>query len=609
MSNLDLVGEMSLEQLENNVETLFGKAKAEELIYALRTTKIDDSMKNKFYAAIFNNIKFQNSVDSILKNPSALSHIINTVEKEMSNLNYTNTTNIENNINTQELEKRIDKLLNNKDFLENPLIYMQTFSDEELKYIFKNTAETFYQDKDFIDIYTNLLTNYVRNPNDQNTQEDLEQFLGLNSNEDNTEYLNMFVSFNTFCENNKNMDKKNILPLFVEHYQKHNKTISDKNLKRLFDFTNLTPEQQKKFSLKVTSLENKQMFQSNNIKQYNTIDTQIYEDEKDYSNYMKALENYKGLSSEKQEELIQRLKNIQIGDIHQNNVTQTLETDESMQYLEIFLDSNFDMIRDPAENQTEFEYSDLETIFDEVADTNAMQFDFTDQEPIVETPTASSPAEFIQQEMQKQAEEAEKIGDEISKQADLAQDTDKENNYMLEVEEKKGLFSSIKDRFSKFMQKITQKSLPDPNATRAQTTNQSFEAFERKTSIMSTIRSIGDRVTSAVKNISSLNKQNQTPEIKNTATIIGAQKANSQAMEMDNNPTDTNKKSEIIRPKAVQSRPKTNELSSFDQFVKVSNEGNRIEAAAKRDAKGSHNSQDRQQAVVEGSEATSRDDD
>ena len=116
MFNLDLVGEMSLEQLENNVETLFGKAKAEELIYTLRSTKIDISIKNKFYAAIYNNIQSQNSVDNILKNPSAISHIINTVEKQVNNLNYTNIKNTQNTIDNEKLQKRIDELLNNKDF-------------------------------------------------------------------------------------------------------------------------------------------------------------------------------------------------------------------------------------------------------------------------------------------------------------------------------------------------------------------------------------------------------------------------------------------------------------------------------------------------------------
>lgn len=561
MFNLDLVGEMSLEQLENNVETLFGKAKAEELIYTLHSTKIDISMKNKFYAAIYNNIQSQNSVDNILKNPSAISHIINTVEKQINNLNYTNIKNTQNTIDNEKLQKRIDELLNNKDFLENPLPYMQSFTEKELESIFQTVSANLFQNKKLIQQSSDINSKFYKNPTNKTYKKSFEKLHRLDPNKDNSEYIDAFGCLSMFAELHTSLRGNDLYYAFIDNCKKNNKNYTDTTLIKLKDNMSLTLEQQEELSLEL----------DNNLN--NSI----------------SLNN----------------KNQHL----QNNVTQTLETNESMQYLEIVLDTNFDMIRDPAENQTEFEYGNLETIFDEVADTNAMQFDFTDQEPIVETPTASSPAEFIQQEMQKQAEEAEKIGDEISKQADLAQDTDKENNYMLEVEEKKGFFSSIKDRFSKFMQKITQKSLPDPNATRAQTTNQSFEAFERKTSIMSTIRSIGDRVTSAVKNISSLNKQNQVPEIKNTATIIGAQKANSQAMEMDNNPTDTNKKSEIIRPKAVQSRPKTNELSSFDQFVKVSNEGNRIEAAAKRDAKGSHNSQDRQQAVVEGSEATSRDDD
>ena len=562
MFNLDLVGEMSLEQLENNVETLFGKAKAEELIYTLRSTKIDISIKNKFYAAIYNNIQSQNSVDDILKNPSTISHIINTVEKQVNNLNYTNIKNTQNTIDNEKLQKRIDELLNNKDFLENPLPYMQSFTEKELESIFQTVSENLFQNKKLIQQASVINSNFYKNPTNETYKKSFEQLHQLDSNIDNSEYIDAFGCLSMFAKSHTSLRGNDLYDAFIDDCKKNNINYTDTTLIKLKDNMSLTLEQQEELSLEL----------DNN------------------------LNNSISLNNRNQH--------------LQNNVAQTLETNESMQYLEIVLDSNFDMIRDPAENQTEFEYGDLNTIFDDFADTNAMQFDFTDQEPIVEIPpTASSPSEFIQQEMQKQAEEAEKIGDEISEQADLAQDTDKENNYMLEVEEKKGFFSSIKDRFSKFMQKITQKSLPDPNATKAQTTNQSFEAFERKTSIMSTIRSIGDRVTSAVKNISSLNKQNQVPEIRNTATIVGAQKANSQAMEMDNNPTDTNKKSEIIRPKAVQSRPKTNELSSFDQFVKVSNEGNRIEAAAKRDAKGSHNSQDRQQAVVEGSEATSRDDD
>lgn len=558
MSNLDLVGEMSLEQLENNVETLFGKAKAEELIYYLHSTKIDVSIKNKFYAAIFNNIKSQNSVDSILKNPSTISNIINTVEKQINDLNYSNTTNHQNNVNVQDLQKRINNLLDNKEFLENPLPYIQSLTDAERHFIFENSLRNLTKNEDYVKEVTEAKNDYSKDPTNEYNRKRIQKIYHLKSIEDVEEFHKIATIFDTFSSN-KNISDKNILySEFLKFCKNKNIDIPDKFSTPLHDHIYQTEEVRQEDLKELSELKQQHLNSQNNSKEIDIQDT------KDFT---------------------------------------------TPQSIEKVIDYEFSLAKDPAENQSVFEYGDMDTIFEEVADTNAMQFDFTDQEPIVETPTASSPAEFIQQEMQKQAEEAEKIGEEISEQADLAQDTDKENNYMLEVEEKKGFFSSIKDRFSKFMQKITQKSLPDPNATRAQTTNQSFEAFERKTSIMSTIRSIGDRVTSAVKNISSLNKQNQVPEIKNTATIIGAQKANSQAMEMDNNPTDTNKKSEIIRPKAVQSRPKTNELSSFDKFVKVSNEGNRIEAAAKRDAKGSHNSQDRQQAVVEGSEATSRDDD
>lgn len=551
MSNLDLIGEMSLEQLENNVEALFGKAKAEELLHILHTTNVDASMKNKFYAAILNNIKSQNSIDNILKNPTAISHIIHNVEKEINELN--TTTVQQNDLKNQELKEHINTLLNNPEFLKDPLSYMQELSKEELDFIFKSTNEKLFQDEEFAKMSGDIDSKFYNDPNNPENKSEFDILHDLNPNEDNSEFYEKFALFKTYIANNLKMDKDEILPNFLDYLTKNNLQISDKVISGLHNYITLTPEQQIEISKKIN---NYQYRKDNNIA---------------------------------------------------NNHTNEYISDE---LLENTLNNKFSSIPDPAENKNVFEYSSSENIFDEVADTNAIQFDFVDQEPTPETPPiATSPAEFIQQEIQKQAKEAEKIGDEISEQSDLAQEADKENNYMLEVEEKKGFFSSIKDRFSKFMQKITQKSLPDPNATRAQTTNQSFESFERKSSILSTIRSIGDRVTSAVKGISSLNKQNQTPEIKNTATIVGAQKANSQAMEMNNNPTDTNKKSEIIRPKAVQARPKTNEMSSFDQFIKVSNEGNKIEAAARKGSKASQEISDKTQDSQKTSEDTSRDDD
>ena len=551
MSNLDLIGEMSLEQLENNVEALFGKAKAEELLHILHTTNVDASMKNKFYAAILNNIKSQNSIDNILKNPTAISHIIHNVEKEINELN--TTTVQQNDLKNQELKEHINTLLNNPEFLKDPLSYMQELSKEELDFIFKSTNEKLFQDEEFAKMSGDIDSKFYNDPNNPENKSEFDILHDLNPNEDNSEFYEKFALFKTYIANNLKMDKDEILPNFLDYLTKNNLQISDKVISGLHNYITLTPEQQIEISKKIN---NYQYRKDNNIA---------------------------------------------------NNHTNEYISDE---LLENTLNNKFSSMPDPAENKNVFEYSSSENIFDEVADMNAIQFDFVDQEPTPETPPiATSPAEFIQQEIQKQAKEAEKIGDEISEQSDLAQEADKENNYMLEVEEKKGFFSSIKDRFSKFMQKITQKSLPDPNATRAQTTNQSFESFERKSSILSTIRSIGDRVTSAVKGISSLNKQNQTPEIKNTATIVGAQKTNSQAMEMDNNPTDTNKKYEIIRPKAVQARPKTNEMSSFDQFIKVSNEGNKIEAAARKGSKASQEISDKTQDSQKISEDTSRDDD
>ena len=611
MSNLDLIGEMSLEQLENNVEALFGKAKAEELLHILHTTDVDASMKNKFYAAILNNIKSQNSIDNILKNPTAISHIIHNVEKEINELN--TTTVQQNDFKNQEFKEHINTLLNNPEFFKDPLSYMQKLPEEELAFIFHSANEKLFENKDFADMASDIETKFHNDPNNLQYKAEFDELHDLSTNEDNTEYYKFNALLKTYASNNPEIDKGELLSSFLDYLEKSNVPISDEIIKHLAKNINLTPEQQAKKYKSMSDRQNRNdnIVASNDAKK----DKNIFDKFLNHQNSDKATDDlYKyinstlNLSPEQQTEILKKLNDYQ--NKKDNSISSNYAKEDIFDIaLEDTLNNTFSSVPDPAENENVFEYSSLENIFDEVADTNAIQFDFVDQEPTPETPPiATSPAEFIQQEMQKQAEEAEKIGDEISEQSDLAQEADKENNYMLEVEEKKGFFSSIKDRFSKFMQRITQKSLPDPNATRAQTTNQSFESFERKTSILSTIRSIGDRVTSAVKGISSLNKQNQTPEIKNTATIVGAQKANSQAMEMDNNPIDTNKKSEIIRPKAVQARPKTNEMSSFDQFVRVSNEGNKIEAAARKESKTSQELSDKVQDSQKNTEASTRDD-
>ena len=601
MADLDLVGEMSLEQLENNIEELYGKDKANELAYFLRHNSIDSSMQNKLYAAIFNNIKSQNSVDDILKNPSKLSHIINSIEKQITEyqIKQSNDIRITSSSNAN--------LLDNKEFLESPTNYLKSLPLENQLPIIKNILFDNEMSEDIADYTSKVFSNAING--DKNSQDAVMN--GFNANGFSIEekrmpdFIDNFFRLKTFIKQNPNLKKDEILPSFIKTYEQQNLQFTEQELQELALLSQLDSKQFEKIYEDCCIASYTISTSVNFNKNSNLINLTFYEisanNQTEYLNKLSQQDREAILSELAKQEQRNTFENTSNFEMHQN-----LDLDS----IENIFDAQFYEAKDPAENENVFEYSSLENIFDEVADTNAIQFDFVDQEPTPETPPiATSPAEFIQQEMQKQAEEAEKIGDEISEQSDLAQEADKENNYMLEVEEKKGFFSSIKDRFSKFMQRITQKSLPDPNATRAQTTNQSFESFERKSSILSTIRSIGDRVTSAVKGISSLNKQNQTPEIKNTATIVGAQKTNSQAMEMDNNPTDTNKKSEIIRPKAVQARPKTNEMSSFDQFIKVSNEGNKIEAAARKGSKASQEISDKTQDSQKISEDTSRDDD
>ena len=278
MSNLDLIGEMSLEQLENNVEALFGKAKAEELLHILHTTNVDASMKNKFYAAILNNIKSQNSIDNILKNPTAISHIIHNVEKEINELN--TTTVQQNDLKNQELKEHINTLLNNPEFLKDPLSYMQELSKEELDFIFKSTNEKLFQDEEFAKMSGDIDSKFYNDPNNPENKSEFDILHDLNPNEDNSEFYEKFALFKTYIANNLKMDKDEILPNFLDYLTKNNLQISDKVISGLHNYITLTPEQQIEISKKINNYQYRKDNNIANIASFKSLKLSLFQKDK-----------------------------------------------------------------------------------------------------------------------------------------------------------------------------------------------------------------------------------------------------------------------------------------------------------------------------------------
>ena len=239
MADLDLVGEMSLEQLENNIEELYGKDKANELAYFLRHNSIDSSMQNKLYAAIFNNIKSQNSVDDILKNPSKLSHIINSIEKQITEyqIKQSNDINITASSNAN--------LLDNKEFLESPTNYLKSLPLENQLPIIKNILFDNEMSEDIADYTSKVFSNAING--DKNSQDAVMN--GFNANGFSIEekrmpdFIDNFFRLKTFIKQNPNLKKDEILPSFIKTYKQQNLQFTEQELQELALLSQLDSKQ------------------------------------------------------------------------------------------------------------------------------------------------------------------------------------------------------------------------------------------------------------------------------------------------------------------------------------------------------------------------------
>ena len=226
--------------------------------------------------------------------------------------------------------------------------------------------------------------------------------------------------------------------------------------------------------------------------------------------------------------------------VNSNNVTTSLDQNG---LLEDKLNNIFSTIDDPAMNEPIFNYTqnDISSNFT-LNHTSLYKSINTQKDPIMHKPS----------EMEHESSE--------NSQANVSS----QDNYIIEVPEKKSFFEKIRSSFSNIFKRFTQKSLPDPNVTKAKHTNMSFEDYDRKYTIMSAIRSMGDRITNATRNTFG---KNNKKAIKNNATIISPPTKE----DIPKTPTTPSEK-DIISPKLQPTRTS----NSFDQYV-LHNEGNKLE--------------------------------
>ncbi len=558
MNNFDLVGEMSLEQFEHNIEKLHGKEKAIELVDILRHTKVNPAVKNKFYASVFNKVQTQTSIDSVLKNPT---QIIASVENDLAKFEKLQQEN--SNIKNLQLEDELTKLnqniLENSDFIKSPIKYIANLSEEKQNEFLSNTFDFIFS-KDQVKKVVPTIKKFINDPNAEFSNEEQEELksidLDLNdpifsSPKNRSSYVELYLyAITAYTQLNLNpldLDNNQIIELLQQHAQNiefENKHEADALISRSIN------------SIKTNYSKNKNLDKANEIafKYSNDLDNYgLKELKTDYN--PSAKEDF--IESYIYEAMQQAYDPYSIEQEHE------LENDESF---DINIIGTFD-------EQTE--------LLQQILDSNA--------EPQQDIPQQSVPigtVEYIQQQMQEQKaleelEQSEKVSNTPEK-PDFAESSEtNDNNYLVEVNEKKSFFQTIKSGVSNFFKRINQKSLPNPNESKAKHTNMSLDDYDRKASFMSAIRSFGDKITNATKAITNLSKANKQPL--NTPASMDYQNNSGQNLDISGNPSSANTKKDFIKPKAVEtvakSQPRESH-ASFDKFIKVNNAGNKIEQAA-----------------------------
>ncbi len=245
------------------------------------------------------------------------------------------------------------------------------------------------------------------------------------------------------------------------------------------------------------------------------------------------------------------------------------------------LDQELENIGENFDISTIGTFDEQSELLQQILDSNAEP-----QQDILQQSVPIGNVEYFQQQMQAQKaleelEQSEKASD-VPEEPDLAESSEtNDNNYLVEVNEKKSFFQTIKSGVSNFFKRINQKSLPNPNESKAKHTNMSLDDYDRKASFMSAIRSLGDKITNATKAITNLSKANRQPL--NTPASMDYQNNSGQNLDISENPGSASTKKDFIKPKAVEtvakSQPRESH-SSFDKFIRVNNAGNKIEQAA-----------------------------
>lgn len=532
MANLNNVGEMSLSQLEQNIEANFGKKSTNDLLQVLNTTKLDKDTAPIFYASLYRALTAANST-TILQNPTSLTNFVQKVENNVIEFQQAKQQKIEElKLHQQHQQNRLENLENLS--LEN----LKNYTIEQRTQIFMRFATILNFDEKDQNYVVQKLNKHIVDSKDKNNNVSTAVLFELKDVNDLECCMQTLCLFAT-TEKQGNFSS----PKAVANYLKTLDKTTEKQKEILDIIVNSDPEKAKKkiqIAKKIDELQKQGKI------------------------------NFEKLSPEKTNEFILFIRN------QLNSKTQDI--DFSDMELEGTLQNIMESIEDPAKDQPIYIQSQD---FEKQENVINMTDDFASFDSQVDNSFATIRPNSIYQEITNPKDstlhkpsEAEKTQTEP-----MSENKEQQDTYIMEVSAKKNLFENIRNGISNLFKRFTQKALPDPTATKAKHTNMSLEDYDRKSSIMSTIRSIGDKITNVTKSITTLGRTNKEP-VKNAATVIST----SSKEEINETPNATDKK--ITTQQKTEQEKKSKPFSPFDQW-KVNNEGNRLEhnAMSKMEAK------------------------
>lgn len=534
MANLNNVGEMSLSQLEQNIEAKFGKKSTNDLLQVLNTTKLDKDTAPIFYASLYRALTAANST-TILQNPTSLTNFVQNVENNVIEFQQAKQQKIEElKLHQQHQQNRLENLENLS--LEN----LKNYTIEQRTQIFMHFATILNFDEKDQNYVVQKFNKHIVDPKDKNNNVSTAVLFGLKDIRDLDCFMQTLWLF-ARTEQQGNFRTPKDVANFLETRVRNETTEKQKEM--LDIIVNSDPEERKKNILIAKKIDELQQ---------------------------QGKVNLEKLSPEKTNEFILFIRN------QLNSKTQDI--DFSDMELENTLQNIMGAIEDPAKDQPIYIQSED---FEKQENVINMTNDFASFDSQIDNSFATIRPTSIYQEITNPKDstlhkpsEAEKTQTEP-----MSENKEQQDTYIMEVPAKKNLFENIRNGISNLFKRFTQKALPDPTATKAKHTNMSLEDYDRKSSIMSTIRSIGDKITNVTKSITTLGRTNKEP-VKNTATVIST----SSKEEINETPNATDKK--ITTQQKTEQEKKSKPFSPFDQW-KVNNEGNRLEhnAMSKMEAK------------------------